>query len=211
MLLAAWEASHLGRWAGGRRVFVSHNGGMGRTGKLTHVEIAWLAGGERAAVRTGLAALHARGLLTGRSGMASRTGSLRPESEPLERALFSALYGHMGPRELANQRQVRHAFNDLRKSLVARGLVRSPWRRVALPVDVRPGLVLVMVLTVAACWFLPRRTLAGTGTLRALRSAHAPLLAPGNGSVGPGAGRLTRRRVWPRDPGSLPDPTRIPR
>jgi uncharacterized protein (TIGR04222 family) len=83
---------------------------MRQPGKLTHLEIAWLTGGDWTAVRTGRAVLHARGLVAGRAGTASRTGSLPPRSESLERALFSALYGHKGPRELANHRRVRQAW-----------------------------------------------------------------------------------------------------
>jgi hypothetical protein len=46
-------------------------------------------------------------------------------------------------------------------------------------IDVRVGLVLVMAFTLAACWFLPRRTIAGARTLRALRSADGHLPARG--------------------------------
>ncbi|HEU5110383.1 MAG TPA: TIGR04222 domain-containing membrane protein, partial [Micromonosporaceae bacterium] len=162
-------------------------------------EIAYSVAGHRIRTRTGLAVLHARGLLTGHAGTLSRTGSPPPASESVERALFSALYGRKGPRELASHRRVRRAPTDLRRTLTGRGLVRSPWRRIMVPavlvmvppmivarlaardgIDVRIGLGLVMVFTLTACWFLPRRTIAGARTLRALRSAHQHLLAQGD-------------------------------
>ncbi|MET8367622.1 TIGR04222 domain-containing membrane protein [Micromonospora sp. NPDC005194] len=162
---------------------------------LGATEIGWLGGGNRGAVMAGLAMLHARGLLAPGVGRIRRIGSLPRDAEPLERALYAALYGSLGPRELASQKRVRRALRDVRRSLVERGLVRATSRRVLIPVllvalppallarlvalnavDVTEGLVAVVVLVGIAVWFLPRRTVAGAQALAAARVRYGDLV-----------------------------------
>jgi uncharacterized protein (TIGR04222 family) len=159
---------------------------------LATAEVSWLAGGAWSAVRSGLVVLHVCGVvLAGRPGTVARTGSLPPATEALERALFTGLYGEMGPRELARRRAVRQALREVRGSLVHRGLIRPIWRRAlamaaliagasalaATSLITRPGgLVAVVVLGGAAVLLLTRRTLRGFRVLRALRARHAHLL-----------------------------------
>lgn len=137
---------------------------------------------------TGLAMLHARGVLAPGIGRVRRTGSLPRNVEPLERALYAALHGSIGPRELASRKQVQRALSDVRHSLVECGLVRPTSRRVLTPallvalpplflarlvalqvLGARESLVAVLLFMGAAVWFLPRRTVAGTRTLSSAR------------------------------------------
>lgn len=169
---------------------------VGNDEELGGTEIGCLRGGSWAAVTTGLVMLHARGVLVSGAGRISRTGSVRPDVEPLERALYAALYGSMGPRELASQQRVHRALGEVRRRLVERGLVRAPWRRVLIPVvlvtlppvllaqlvalraiGVIVGLAAALVFVGIAGWFLPRRTLAGARALRALRARHGDIVS----------------------------------
>jgi uncharacterized protein (TIGR04222 family) len=196
---------------------------------LTATGIGHLHGGRWGAVRTGLAMLHAReAVVAGREGMVERAGPRPPDAEPLEHALFAALYGDMGPRELAERPRVREAIDDLRRDLVRRGLVRPQWRRVLVPlalavlppfvlarlIDVigAPiGLAASVVLVGAACWFLPRRTVAGARALRQLRALHPEPAGPGGtlAKLGPAVALygadalLATMPVFARDSGLL--------
>ncbi|BCB91156.1 hypothetical protein Psuf_084690 [Phytohabitans suffuscus] len=173
---------------------------------LTAIGIAHLRDGGWGAVRTALAMLHLRGAVVAhRAGMVRRAGSVPRDAEPLERALFASLYGGMGPRELANRPRVREAVGDVRRDLVRRGLVRPQRRRVLVPlalvvvppwllarlidvVSVRVGLLTSVALVAVACWFLPRRTLAGARALRHLRARHpepTPDGVPTPAGIGP--------------------------
>jgi uncharacterized protein (TIGR04222 family) len=163
---------------------------------LTATGIGHLRGGGRAAVCTGLAMLHAReAVVAGRDGSVRRTGSLPRDAEPLERALFTALYGDMSPRELAHQPRVRAAIGDVRRDLIRRGLVRPQRRRVLVPlalavvppwllarlidvIGVPVGLATTVALVAVACWFLPRRTLIGQRALSHLRARHPEPTGP---------------------------------
>ena len=167
---------------------MAHTAGMGG---LTVTEVAYLAGGERAAVRTGLIMLHRRGRLeTDARGRVNRTGAAPRDAEPLERALYNGLLGWTGPRELAQKPRVREALAGLRTTLRRDGELRRPWARIGVPVALlvlpawaparfgAPPLVAMPVIlagVVAAMYFLPRRTPAGARRLRWLRSEHAGL------------------------------------
>ncbi|WP_173052756.1 TIGR04222 domain-containing membrane protein [Phytohabitans houttuyneae] len=164
---------------------------------LTATGIGHLRGGRWGAVRTGLAMLHAReAVVAGRDGRVRRTGSKPRGAEPLEQALFGALYSDTGPRELADHQRVRAAVGEVRRDLIRRKLVRPQRRRVLVPlalavvppyvlarlIDVigAPiGLAATVVLVGVACWFLPRRTLAGARALRHLRDLHPEPTSPG--------------------------------
>ncbi|MEE6263893.1 TIGR04222 domain-containing membrane protein [Plantactinospora sonchi] len=161
-------------------------------------DLGYLTGGARAAVRTGLAMLHARGLVVADPpGRVRRAGVLPPRAEPLERALFGALHSAMAPREVANQRQVRRALAEHREGLIGLGLLRPAWRRFALPAMLvlvppllvarlvaddllggGPALLIVLVFAVLANLFLPRQTVAGARLLRAARRCHPVPTAP---------------------------------
>ncbi|MEO3820075.1 TIGR04222 domain-containing membrane protein [Plantactinospora sp. B24E8] len=161
-------------------------------------DLGYLTGGARAAVRTGLAMLHARGLVVADPpGRLRRAGVLPARLEPLERALFGALHGAMAPREVANQPQVRRALAEHREGLIGLGLLRPAWRRIALPAmlvlvppllvarlvadDVVGGgaaLLIVLAFAVFANLFLPRQTVAGARLLRDARRRHPVPGAP---------------------------------
>lgn len=162
---------------------------------LAATEIGWLRGGSWGAVVAGLAMLHARGVLAPGVGRIRRTGSLPRDAEPLEQALYAALYGSMGPRELASQKRVQRALRDVQRCLVERGLVRATSRRVLMPVvlvalppvllsklvaaaavGVAEGLGVVVVLVGIAVCLLPRRTLAGQRALAAVRVRYGDLV-----------------------------------
>ncbi|ROT34066.1 TIGR04222 domain-containing membrane protein [Micromonospora sp. HM5-17] len=158
----------------------------------TATDLGYLIGGARAAVRTGLAMLHARGLVVAeRPGGLRRIGALPAGVEPLERAIFGALDRTMAPREVANQRQVRRALAGQREELIGLGLLRPAWRRLALPATlvVAPpllvarlvtddqlsrGTAVLVVLAFAAVanLFLPRQTAAGARLLRDARRRY---------------------------------------
>ncbi|MGI5239490.1 TIGR04222 domain-containing membrane protein [Dactylosporangium sp. CA-139066] len=162
-------------------------------GGLKATEVAYLAGGERAAVRAGLIMLYRRGRLeTDERGRVNRTGADPRDGEPFERALYNGLLGWIGPRELATLPRVRAALADLRTGLRRDGELRWPWVRVCVPAALlalpawavarfgAPPLVAMPVVlagVVAAMWFIPRRTLAGMRRLQWLRSEHAGLAA----------------------------------
>ncbi|HEX5596697.1 MAG TPA: TIGR04222 domain-containing membrane protein [Micromonosporaceae bacterium] len=169
---------------------------MKAAGELSGTEVACLSGGGWAAVRAGLAMLYARGVLvSGRTGQLSRTGAaVQRGSDPLERALYGALYGSMAPRELARHPRVHRALGEVRRSLSKRGLLRPLWRRVLVPatlvivmplliarlaalqvISIPVGLVATVVLVGVAVWFLPRRTVGGARLLRTLRLRYAEL------------------------------------
>jgi uncharacterized protein (TIGR04222 family) len=95
--------------------------------QLSATEIAHLdGGGNWAATRTALAMLHARGRLaaTGR-GRVERIGSSPRDGEALEKALLAGLVDRSGPRELMEKPRVRAALRDVRRRLVARGLLQE--------------------------------------------------------------------------------------
>ncbi|MET7833724.1 TIGR04222 domain-containing membrane protein [Micromonospora sediminicola] len=168
---------------------------MDDAGTLAATEIGWLRGGNWGAVIAGLAMLHTRGVLATGVGRIRRTGSLPQDVEPLERALYAALYGSIGPGELARQKRVQRALRDVRQSLAERGLVRTSSRRVLMPVllaalppallpklvtaglvGVTEGLVAIVVLVGIAVWLLPRRTIAGTRALTTARVRYGDLV-----------------------------------
>jgi uncharacterized protein (TIGR04222 family) len=166
-------------------------------GDLLVTEIACLAGGRWAAVRAGLVMLLRRGLLdSNRRGRIERVGSSPRDGEPLEKALYAALLGWCGAREVGEKPRVRAAVRDLRRGLERRGLVRRGWVRVVVPlalavvpgvavarlvsfgaVPPAAGVLLVVVCAASAAWFLPRRTVAGARALRRLRGEHAAAVA----------------------------------
>jgi uncharacterized protein (TIGR04222 family) len=168
-------------------------GNGGEHDRLLVTEVAGLAGGSWAATRTGLAMLHARGLLdTDQHGRVQRVGSSPRTGEPLEKALFAGLLGAMGARELAEKPRVRVALRAVRVRLEECGLVRRGWVRLLVPlallavpgivcarlvaaeaIDPTTGVFVALAGVVAAGWFLPRRTLAGALRLRRLRAEHA--------------------------------------
>lgn len=187
------------------RAPVPHTAGMRQLDGLTATGIGHLRGGGWGAVRTGLAMLHAReAVVAGRDGTVRRRAVPR-DAEPLERALFAALYSDTGPRELASRSRVREAVGEVRRDLIRRGLVRPQRRRVLVPlvlVVVPPwllgrlidvvgapvGLATTVALAAVACWFLPRRTLAGARALRHLRAQYPEPTGPAAatpGALGP--------------------------
>ncbi|GAA2624788.1 hypothetical protein GCM10010399_65230 [Dactylosporangium fulvum] len=163
---------------------------------LSATEVACLAGGDRAALRTGLAMLYARGLLDAdQRGRLERTGSSPRDGEPLERVLFAALVGRLHPGELPLKPRVRTALRDLRRRLERQGLLRRPWVRVVFPVvfvtvpgvatarigaagllDPAAGLAVALAGVVVALWFVPRRTAAGSRVISRLRGRLAGAL-----------------------------------
>ncbi|WP_345074345.1 TIGR04222 domain-containing membrane protein [Phytohabitans flavus] len=162
---------------------------MGELDGLGVIGIAHLRGGGWGAVRTGLAMLYVRGAVSARDGTVRRSGRVPRGAEPLELALFGALEGELRPRQLADRQWVREAIGDVRRDLIRRGLVRPQRRRVLLPlalvvvppwllgrlievVSVHIGLLTSVVLVAVACWFLPRRTLAGARALRQLQARY---------------------------------------
>jgi uncharacterized protein (TIGR04222 family) len=164
-------------------------------GDLSATEIAYLnGGGTWSATRTALAMLHARGRLTATGrGRVERTGSSPHDGEPLEKALFAGLVGRIGPRELMEKPRVRAALRDVRRRLVARGLLRRRWVQVLLPIVVLVvpavaaaritalptvfGLAGSVAGAAAAMWFLAPRPVAGTRELQRLRREYADLAA----------------------------------
>ncbi|MEN3609270.1 TIGR04222 domain-containing membrane protein [Plantactinospora sp. ZYX-F-223] len=200
---------------------------------LSTTDLGYLTGGAWGAVRTALVMLHGRGSVTAaRPGGLSRTGSMPAYAEPLERALFGALYGSTSPREVANQRRVRQALAEQREGLIGLGLLRPAWRRFLLPamlvlvlpmvvarlvavdlLGVGVGLLVVLAFVGMAGWFLPRRTLSGGRTLRDARRRHPLPVGPDGVSAGlePGlamalygtAGLLPAVRRFVRDGGLL--------
>ncbi|MDG4825651.1 TIGR04222 domain-containing membrane protein [Asanoa sp. WMMD1127] len=175
---------------------MAHTAGMGARRELLVTEVACLAGGRWGATRTGLVMLLARGLLgTNMAGRIERRGSSPRAGEPLERALFTALVGRSGAREVAEKPRMRRALVQLRRGLERRGLLRRWYVRVLAPLalTVVPGWLVARLAgrgvvsptvavwlvaggAVAACFFLPRRRLAGARELRRLRAAHAGLI-----------------------------------
>lgn len=161
-------------------------------------DLGYLVGGARAAVRTGLAMLHARGLVVAeRPGGLRRTGALPASVEPLERALFGALDHTMTPREVANHHQVRRALAGQREELIGLGLLRPAWRRLALPTTlaVAPPLLVARLVTAdllgrstailvilafaaVANLFVSRQTVAGARLLRDARRRYPEVTEP---------------------------------
>lgn len=160
-------------------------------------EIAYLVGGRWAATRAGLVMLFARGLLdTNLRGRIARLGSSPRAGEPLEKALFAALLGWSGAREVSQRPRVRAVHAELRRALERRGLIRRWWvcSLVPLALAVLPGVVAARLVSLdvltpsaglvgvvagaaVAVWFLPGRTPAGARVLRHLRAEHADLAA----------------------------------
>lgn len=162
---------------------------------LGATEMGWLQGGNSGAVMAAVAMLYARGVLVPGVGRIRRIGTVPQDVEPLERALYTALYGSVGPRELVSQKRVQRALRDVQRSLVERGLVRATSRRVLMPVllvalppallaqlvalkviGVTEGLLGVVVLAGIAVRFLPRRTVAGMRALAAARVRYGDLV-----------------------------------
>lgn len=164
-------------------------------GELRSTEVALLRGGYWAAAQTALAMLAARGLLVaGPPGRIRHTGVAPTSDHVLERALFSDLYGTMGPKELANQPHVRQVLQEIQSRLRRAGLLRPWWVRILLPVVLivgtpgvlaqmaalgvlgpRLGILLVLVSVVLALSFMPRRTWSGAQAIRTLREQHKHL------------------------------------
>jgi uncharacterized protein (TIGR04222 family) len=175
---------HLDLRAAGHTVPVKDANQLGPT------EIGLLRGGQWAAVQTALAMLAARGRIdAGPSGFIRRTGGAPPEDQELERAVFSAFYGTMGAREVANQPRVRRLTKGIEKRLVRQGYLRAGWVRILLPtallagapcvvawlaghgvMEPRVGVLLVVASVSLALWFLPRRTWFGGRLLGAARA-----------------------------------------
>ncbi|WP_275414792.1 TIGR04222 domain-containing membrane protein [Plantactinospora mayteni] len=187
------------RGAGDGRARVFHTRRMTAVPRdLSTTDFGYLDGGAWGAVRAGLVMLHGRGSVTATPpGRVSRTGSMPAYAEPLERAIFGALYGSMSPREVANQRRVRQALAEQREGLIGLGLLRPAWRRSLLPatlvlvlpmvvarlvaadlLGVGVGLLVVLAFVGMAGWFLPRRTLSGGRTLRDVRRRHPLPVGP---------------------------------
>ncbi|MBC7269538.1 MAG: TIGR04222 domain-containing membrane protein [Streptomyces sp.] len=99
-----------------------------RLERLDPQEIALLRGGPRAAVTVAVLALHLRSaVLPGRPG-APGAGPLDADTtgSPLEFAVYKALDGTSGPRELARDPGVRLAVARMRIPLAEAGLLRYP-------------------------------------------------------------------------------------
>ncbi|MEU5826314.1 hypothetical protein [Micromonospora tulbaghiae] len=92
---------------------------MGDADVLAATEIGLLQGGDRGAVVAALAMLNARGVLAAGAGQVRRTGSLPPE-----RALYTALYGSVGPGGAGLTGVVR-----IRRDSPFSRWVASSWRR----------------------------------------------------------------------------------
>ncbi|MEQ4301671.1 TIGR04222 domain-containing membrane protein [Plantactinospora sp. B6F1] len=173
-------------------------------GDLSTTDLGYLNGGSWGAVRAALVMLHGRGSVSAaRPGALSRTGSMPAYAEPLERALFAALYGSMSPCEVASQRRVRQALAEQREGLIGLGLLRPAWRRLLVPatlvlvlplvvarlvtadlLGVGAGLLVVLALVGMAGWFLPRLTLSGGRTLRDARREHPLPVGPDGVAAG---------------------------
>ncbi|GAA4258349.1 hypothetical protein GCM10022255_078700 [Dactylosporangium darangshiense] len=185
-----------------RRAHTAGMDGGGTTRELRATEIAYLAGGEWLAVRAGLIMLYRRGRLeTDERGRINRTGPAPRDAEPLERALYNALLGWTGPKEITNRPRVREALAELRGALRGRRQVRPPWVRLCVPAALlavpawavarlgAPPLVAMPVIlagVAAALWFVPRRTAAGVRRLQRLRAGERDLVEVVN--AGPRAG-----------------------
>jgi uncharacterized protein (TIGR04222 family) len=174
---------------------------------LTAPEIALIRAGGWAAAQTALAMLVAAGCVVGAGkGQIMRTSQGSSSEEPLVRALYSSLYGSMGPRELTNQPRVQATLRDTRRRLRRQGYLRSPWVRTAVPlglVVVPPALaarliahhlvpptvavVMLLVCLVVAVWLVPRRSVSGSRLLRRLRVRYPA------GSPSPGVFLADRR------------------
>ncbi|MFI6931101.1 TIGR04222 domain-containing membrane protein [Streptomyces sp. NPDC050287] len=103
--------------------------GSGTTVRLEPYEVALLRGGPRAAVTVAVLALYLRG-----AAEAGRPGTVRVSGEPvgagqalppLAEAVLAELRQPVGVRELAGRPSVRRAVADMRRGLVAAGLLRS--------------------------------------------------------------------------------------
>jgi uncharacterized protein (TIGR04222 family) len=149
--------------------------------ELTAPELAYLRGGARLAVRTGLAMLYLRGLVE--IGPKTRVGPM--PADRFERSLYTGLDAVVEAPALQRSPVVRAGLAELENGLVARKLLRRGWRRMAIPfaltlgppfllgrfVDLPPGavplaLVLMIPVLAAALWFALRLTLAGSRLVR---------------------------------------------
>ncbi|WP_267883821.1 TIGR04222 domain-containing membrane protein [Streptomyces cellulosae] len=144
-MLLTWSPPARGRRAPRRGVFM----GSGTRLRLEPYEVALLRGGPRAAVTVAVLALYLRG-----AAEAGRPGTVRVSGEPvgagqalspLAEAVLAELRQPVGVRELSGRPGVRRAVADIRRGLMAAGLLRC------LPA---------------------RRTRAGRRTLDALHAGH---------------------------------------
>jgi uncharacterized protein (TIGR04222 family) len=163
-------------------------------------EIGLLRGGRWGAAQTALATLVVTGSVVGAgTGQIKQAAPAPPSRHPLARALYSSLYGAMGPREVTNQPHVQVALREMHRRLVRQRYLRPWWMRIAIPlclVVVPPAIAarlmargviapttavfaMVVCIAIGLC-YLPRRTASGARELRRLRSRHRPLgTAPG--------------------------------
>ncbi|WP_238008567.1 TIGR04222 domain-containing membrane protein [Dactylosporangium sp. AC04546] len=161
-------------------------------GPLRPAEVAVLAGNAWRALQVGYVMLWRRGrLIHDEQGRINRTGAAPRSVEPLERELFNAMLGWQGPQQAAERPRVEAALRQIRHGLVARRLMRSPYRRVGMPavlvvvpgvaaarltamgaLDPSAGIAVVLAGVIAAGWFFPRRTPRGSRMLQALRAQH---------------------------------------
>ncbi|GAB3475987.1 TIGR04222 domain-containing membrane protein [Amycolatopsis cihanbeyliensis] len=161
--------------------------------ELSPSEVGFLRGGAKHAVRAALASLDAKELIEPhpRGGIRRTQHSSTPIEEPFEQAVYTAVYGRIGPRGLRRSNRVRRALTVLERRLVAAGLVPARWRwtasRIALaavPVvavlgwlvgDARAWSLLLLALAAlmaALVWWLPRRTIVGSQALSAWNRDH---------------------------------------
>ncbi|MEU4094341.1 TIGR04222 domain-containing membrane protein [Streptomyces sp. NPDC026673] len=156
-------------------------------------EAAYLRDGRRGAVVVALVALHLRGTVdAGPRGTARISGPARDLSQPLQRAVYEALYRPSGVNTVAASRPVRRPLDALRGRLAGAGLIRGDrrWRaaRVLLCAAVltvvwelasgplppwnsplRTAVSAVPVAAAVALWAVPRRTGAGRRVLQRAR------------------------------------------
>ncbi|MET8957881.1 TIGR04222 domain-containing membrane protein [Streptomyces sp. NPDC004096] len=117
--------------ARGRRAPPRSEDSMGdtETNRPEPHEIAFLRGGPRAAVTVAVLDLHLRGAVeAGRAGTMRTARALAAAGRPvpvLTKAVHSALYRPAGLRQLMDRRGVREALTELRRELVAAGLLRG--------------------------------------------------------------------------------------
>ncbi|MGW3241402.1 TIGR04222 domain-containing membrane protein [Streptomyces sp. NPDC001070] len=154
---------------------------------------AYLRDGRRGAVTVALIALHLRGTVdAGPPGTARITGPMQGVSQPLQLAVYGALYRPSGVNTVAASRPVRREMDALRERMAEAGLIRRNrrWRtaRVLLCAAVltvvwelmssplmawnSPFQMAVSAVPVAAAvalWTVPRRTRAARRLLERAR------------------------------------------
>lgn len=168
----------------------------------TATELGYLRRGTRGAVLTALGGLLTEGVIMVRSrGGVRRTDKpLRRCRDPFQRAVYDALHGPAGARDLATRPAVRRARADLAERLADGGLVPGRLRRtvgvatlIAVPAVAIAGARSALdaavtgaaLLITVSLWLLSRRTIAGHRLLRRMRRQRARQLAglpPGGAS-----------------------------